>query len=70
MNESELKTKTRQSALAHRSRRGQAAVEYSMVTHFMFFAGALTMFPIVMRLMEAITTFYDSVYAVIQTGAV
>lgn len=49
--------------------RGQAMVEYSVVSHAILFLGSATMMPIVKRLFEGISLFYDSVYTVIETAA-
>ena len=49
--------------------RGQAMLEYSLISHFILIGGSLALLPIMTRLFEGISLFYDSVYAVIQTGA-
>jgi Flp pilus assembly pilin Flp len=50
--------------------RGQAMVEYSLVSHFMLIGGSLLLLPVINQLLKAITTFYDSIYTVIQTAAI
>ncbi len=53
-----------------RQPRGQATVEYSIVSHAIIFFGGLGLLPLASNLLGAITTFYDSVYAVLQSAAV
>lgn len=50
--------------------RGQAMVEYSVVSHAILFGGAAMMLPIISKLFQGINMFYDSVYTVIETAAV
>jgi Flp pilus assembly pilin Flp len=50
--------------------RGQAMVEYSLISHFMLIGGSLLLLPMINLLLNAITRFYDSVYTVIQTAAI
>ncbi|GMU60144.1 MAG: hypothetical protein AMXMBFR34_19070 [Myxococcaceae bacterium] len=49
--------------------RGQAMVEYSIVAHFILFSGTLLLLPVITKMFEALTAFYDSVYSIIQTAA-
>lgn len=49
--------------------RGQAMVEYSVVSHFLLIGGSAALLPVIARLFEGINAFYDSVYAVIETAA-
>lgn len=49
--------------------RGQAMVEYSVVSHFLLVGGAGTLMIVVPRLFEGISQFYDSVYTVVETAA-
>jgi Flp pilus assembly pilin Flp len=49
--------------------RGQATVEYSVVSHSLLFFGAAGLLPVMTQLFKAVTTYFDSVYAVIQTAA-
>ncbi len=49
--------------------RGQAMLEYSLISHFILMGGGVFLLPVITRLFEGISLFYDSVYAVIQTGA-
>jgi hypothetical protein len=44
-------------------------VEYTLVAHFLLVGGALGLLPLITLLYQAITAFYDSVYAVLQTAA-
>ncbi len=50
--------------------RGQSTVEYSWVSHALIFFGATGLLPVMVEVFNAITTFYDSVYTVVQTAAV
>ncbi len=52
------------------SRRGQAMVEYSIVMHFVLLGGTLLMLTVIGDLYDALTTFYDSIYFVLNTAAV
>jgi len=67
--ERELKRQLKK-AWAARRPRGQAMVEYSLISHFMLIGGTLLLLPVINQLLNAITTFYDSVYTVIQTAAI
>jgi hypothetical protein len=53
-----------------RSPRGQATVEYSVVSHALIFFGATGLLPVIVQLLNAISTFYQSVYTVVQTAAI
>lgn len=61
-NETEVKRR-------RRGPRGQAMVEYSVVSHFILMGGGLAMIPVMSKLIEGLNTYYDSVFAVIQTAA-
>lgn len=50
--------------------RGQATVEYSLVAHFILMGGGASLIAIMPRLFEALNTYLNSIYFVIQTGAV
>lgn len=52
-----------------RAPRGQAMLEYSLVSHFILLGGSATMLFWSARLFEGINKFYDSVYTVIETAA-
>jgi hypothetical protein len=62
-------TKSVQHQQQRRHPRGQATVEYSMVSHALLFFGGVGILPMAMNIMSAITSFYDSVYQVIQSAA-
>jgi len=49
--------------------RGQAMVEYSVITHFLLIGGSGVLLVVVPRLFEGISQFYDSVYTVVETAA-
>jgi hypothetical protein len=59
----------RKSALS-RSPRGQAMVEYSLVTHVLFIAGTFSMMPLISWLFEALSRYYESIYFVLKSAAV
>lgn len=61
-----------QQALRRRRSRGQAMVEYSIVTHALLLIGGTTMMGIsqYLRLFEGIDVYLKSVYFVLQTAAV
>lgn len=67
------KKKTQQSTktaqLKRKAPRGQAMVEYSVVSHFLLMGGSAVMMKVIPRLFEGINAFYDSVYTVIETAA-
>jgi len=45
-------------------------VEYSVVSHMMLGMGAVTMLVVYVRLMNAINSFFDSIYYVLQSASV
>lgn len=49
--------------------RGQAMIEYSLVSHFILLGGAFGLLYWVSRLFEGINQFYDSIYTVIEASA-
>lgn len=53
-----------------RGPRGQAMLEYSLVTHFLLVGGTLMLLPVVGMLFDALTEFYDSIFFVLNTGAI
>lgn len=53
-----------------RAPRGQAMVEYSVISHFILIGGSLLLLPVVTELFNGISQFYDSVYTIIETAAV
>ncbi len=50
--------------------RGQAMVEYSVVTHFILLGGTIAMMPMMSILYDSLSKFYESIYFVLLTGAV
>ena len=64
------KKKTQVKTVKRKAPRGQAMVEYSVVSHFLLMGGSAVMMKVIPRLFEAINMFYDSVYTVIETAAV
>lgn len=66
-----IKAKT-QRALRQRRSRGQAMIEYSIVTHALLLIGGTTMMGIgqYLRLFEGIDVYLKSIYFVLQTAAV
>ena len=53
-----------------RSPRGQAMVEYSVVTHFLLIGGTLALLPVMSILYDSLSKFYESIFFVLSTGAV
>lgn len=66
--------KRRSDGLAHRialrARRGQAMVEYSIVTHFLLIGGSLALLPVMSKLFDALSKYYESIFMVLNTGAI
>lgn len=60
----------RQRRLLRRVPRGQAMVEYSVVAHAILIGGSMLLLPMISELFKALTSFYDSVYTVLQSAAV
>lgn len=63
------KLKARSSQLSW-SRRGQAMVEYSLVSHFLLVGGALAMLPVMSKLYGAFSQFYAGVFFILNNGAI
>lgn len=63
-------TELRRARLGRALTRGQAMVEYSIVSHFLLFSGTLLLLPLVVKLMNALNTFYHGMYMVICNGGV
>jgi hypothetical protein len=61
---------TGRSELKRRSPRGQAMVEYSVVTHFLLIGGALALMPVMSILYNSLSKYYESIFFVLSTGAV
>lgn len=53
-----------------RAPRGQAMIEYSIVTHFLLIGGSLALMPVMSKLYDALSKYYESIYSVLNTGAV
>lgn len=60
----------RASELRLRAPRGQAMVEYSLVTHFLLVGGALALMPVMSKLFDAFTQFYAGIFFVLTSGAI
>jgi hypothetical protein len=56
-------------ATKRKSPRGQAMVEYSVVSHFLLLGGTMALVPVISKLFEGISFFYDGVYTIIETAA-
>ena len=69
MNSLESNSKAQQ-ALRRRRSRGQAMVEYSVVSHFLLVGGTLALLPVMGTLFEAFSKFYESLFYVINNGAI
>lgn len=64
------KTAKPRSELKGRSPRGQAMVEYSVVTHFLLIGGSLALLPVMSILYNSLSKYYESIFFVLSTGAV
>jgi len=53
-----------------RSPRGQAMVEYSVVTHFLLLGSTIALMPMIAKLFEAFSKFYESIFFVLNSGAI
>lgn len=56
--------------LRRRLARGQATVEYSLVAHFVLGVGATGLMFFMPRLFDALNAYLNSIYWVIQSGAI
>jgi hypothetical protein len=45
-------------------------LEYSLVTHFLLVGGSLALLPVMAKLFEALSTFYESIFFVLSSGAI
>lgn len=66
-------TTKRRSELARsvpRGPRGQAMVEYSVVTHFLLIGGSLALLPVMSKLFDALSKYYESIFMVLNSGAI
>lgn len=61
---------TRRSDVVRSSPRGQAMVEYSVVTHFLLIGGTLALMPVMSILYDSLSKYYESIFFVLSTGAV
>ena len=57
-------------ARAWRRLRGQAMVEYSVVTHFILIGGTFTFLQSYVQFYDALTKFYKGVYFVLNNAAI
>ncbi len=64
------KTASRSERRLPRAPRGQAMIEYSLVTHFLLIGGSLALMPVMSILFNSVTKFYESIYLVLMTAAV
>ncbi len=70
MNAKKSARKTRRSEAVRSSPRGQAMVEYSVVTHFLLIGGTLALMPVMSILYNSLSKYYESIFFVLSTGAV
>ena len=52
-----------------RLRRGQAMLEYTMVAHMILIGGTVAAWPFLVRLLNALTIYYQSIYFVLNAAA-
>lgn len=57
-------------SLIRLSSRGQAMLEYSLVTHLILGGGTLMFMVVFVRFMNSINQFFDSIYYVLQSSMV
>ncbi len=64
--------KTASLKASERRRRGQAMIEYSVVSHFLLVGGAVTlgMLGQMSGLFDSLTKFYESIFFVLTSGAI
>lgn len=55
---------------ARRAPRGQAMVEYSVVSHFLLIGGGMLLLPLVTKLFESLSKYYESIYYVLKNSAI
>ena len=53
-----------------KSPRGQAMVEYSVITHFLLVGGSFVMMKILPTFFQALTSYYESLFFVLSSGAI
>ena len=53
-----------------RGPRGQAMVEYTIIAHAMLLGTTMALLPMVSRLLEALSAYYESLYFVLRTAAI
>lgn len=64
-------TEPRPAGLLRRlSRRGQAMVEYSIITHFILIGGVSLMLPLIVRLYDGLSKYFEGIYFVLSSGAI
>ncbi|MCC6334744.1 MAG: hypothetical protein IT380_12265 [Myxococcales bacterium] len=52
------------------SARGQAMVEYSVITHFLLIGGTVLLLPVITKLYESLSLYFESIYFVLNTAAI
>lgn len=52
------------------SARGQAMVEYSVITHFLLIGGTVLLLPVITKLYEGLSAYFESIYFVLHTAAI
>lgn len=62
--------KPTRSELKRRSPRGQAMVEYSVVTHFLLLGMTPPLMFVMSTLYDSLSKYYESIFKVLQNGAV
>ena len=50
--------------------RGQAMVEYSLISHALLIGGGLGLMPIIAKLYEGLDLYYKSIFFVLTSGAI
>lgn len=65
-----VRMKSADRRLIRKGRRGQAMVEYSVVSHFLLVGGGFVMMKVLPTFFEALTSYYESLFFVLSSGAV
>lgn len=50
--------------------RGQAMVEYSIVSHFLLLGGGMALLPVIAEVLKALDIYYQGIYYILEIGAV
>ncbi len=54
--------------MRRRLQRGQAMLEYTMVTHAILIGGTMLVWPFLIRMLNALTVYFQSIYFVLNAA--